>query len=477
MELLHVKGNRIIDLSGRPVRLRGVCIGGWMNMENFINGYTGAEHSLRATMAQVLGTSRAEFFFDRMLDYFFAEEDVVFLKSLGTSVVRLPLNYRHFENDSQPFKYIEKGFDRLDQALNWCEKHDLYVILDLHSVQGSQNSDWHSDNATRQVNFWQHPHFQDRFVALWEEFARRYQGNSTVAGYNVMNEPLCNQPDGRINFSYSPNWDLFNQIYRRVVNAIRKIDPQHIIFLEGDYFSSRFAGLEAPFTDNLVYSSHNYIEALQFSSAYPGVNSGQYWDHDRQEQVFLKAEGTQYAQKHQVPLWVGEFSPVFMGKSQELPNRSRALDDQIDAIENFGGHWTTWTYKDIGVMSWVFLHPESEYMQSLKFFLKHKEDLGTDFWFSGLPVTPAKQLIRDLAGCVEETLTGADINPKDNQLFLQQAVSSIYIGQLMQPEYARVFKDMSETDLDRVLQSFALKNCLKQDEVVNVVRKHMARPA
>lgn len=35
----------------------------------FIAGYPGSEHGLRATMAQVLGEGKAQFFFDRLLDY------------------------------------------------------------------------------------------------------------------------------------------------------------------------------------------------------------------------------------------------------------------------------------------------------------------------------------------------------------------------------------------------------------------------
>ena len=38
MDLLQVKGNQIVDSQGRSVILRGVCVGGWMNMEDFING-------------------------------------------------------------------------------------------------------------------------------------------------------------------------------------------------------------------------------------------------------------------------------------------------------------------------------------------------------------------------------------------------------------------------------------------------------
>ena len=127
----------------------GPCVGGWMNMEDFIDGFPGCEHDLRATMSEFIGPDKAHFFYDRLLDYFFNEDDVAFIKSFGANVVRLPLNYRHFERDDNPFHYLEDGFKRLDQAVEWCTKHGLYAILDLHSVQGWQNTDWHCDNSSR----------------------------------------------------------------------------------------------------------------------------------------------------------------------------------------------------------------------------------------------------------------------------------------------------------------------------------------
>src|SRR5947207_3622770 len=76
---LSVRGSAIVDPRGAPVRLRGPCVGGWMNLEDFITGHPGAEHALRATMADILGPGRASFFFERLLDHFFAEDDVAFL--------------------------------------------------------------------------------------------------------------------------------------------------------------------------------------------------------------------------------------------------------------------------------------------------------------------------------------------------------------------------------------------------------------
>ena len=42
--------------------------------------------------------AKATFFFERLLDHFFTEDDVAFMKACGATVVRLPLNYRHFES-------------------------------------------------------------------------------------------------------------------------------------------------------------------------------------------------------------------------------------------------------------------------------------------------------------------------------------------------------------------------------------------
>src|SRR5512141_2456186 len=173
------------------------------------------------------------------------------MKECGATVVRLPVNYRHFERDDAPFQYLEKGFGRLEQMVGWCAKHGLYVIIDLHAVQGWQNTDWHCDNPSRQTLFWTQRQFQDRFVALWEEFARRYKGNPVIAGYGVMNEPLKGELIGSLDDNYQPEWDVLNLVYRLVVSAIRSIDPDHIICLEGDQFSVKFSGLDAPFADNL----------------------------------------------------------------------------------------------------------------------------------------------------------------------------------------------------------------------------------
>jgi len=474
MEILRTRANQIVTAGGQPIHLRGTCVGGWMNMENFINGYPGAEHTLRAVMREVLGASKAEFFFDRLLDHFFNESDIAFMKTYGATVVRLPMNYRHFESDAQPFHYLEAGFARLNKVVEWCAKHELYVILDLHSVQGWQNPSWHSDNANHITLFWENPHYQDRFVALWEELARRYKGNPTIAGYNVMNEPVTNAPRGRFTEAYTSNWEVINRVYQRVVNAIRMIDPDHIIFLEGDLFSARFNGFEPPAADNLVYSSHNYTPAGFGPGVYPGTFQGQHWDFEHQVEVFLAHPGTQYTRQHTVPLWVGEFGSLYNGPAEEVGDRLRAMDDEIRVFTMHDVHWTTWTYKDVGVMGWVTLDPNSPYIQTIGSILEAKRLLGTDSWLGNLPTTPAKDKVGELADLIVQQVGVPNLPRDEVKRYLSQAALEGYTGGLMQFAYAEKFKHMSEQQIDQVLQSFAVENCIKHVDLLTILKRHLS---
>lgn len=489
MEFLRVSGPHIVDSKGKKVRLRGTCPGGWMNMEDFINGHPGAEHTLRAQMVEVLGTARAHFFFERLLDHFFNEDDVIFLKNAGASVVRFPLNYRHFEDDGAPFKYKEAGFNRLDQVLRHCENHGLYVILDLHSAQGWQNVHWHSDNASRISLLWTVSSYQDRYVALWQEFARRYGNRAVIAGYDILNEPCSNNEIGdypfNINANYRPAWERINPLFRRVVTEIRKFDSRHIIFLEGDNYAKQFMGFDRPFDDNLAYSSHNYTVPGFGPGRYPGTihprsvntSGSEDWDLAKQEQFFLDAEGTKFTQQHNVPLWVGEFGSVFNGPPDENPDRLRALDDQIGIFERHEAHWTTWNYKDIGVMGMLTLDPASPYMERIRNLLGKKRALGTDDWMKWLPPTPVKDATAQLAGKILDVVGDPQLDPALNARCVSQALLCFYAGTLMQPLYARLFKGLSETELDHILASFSAKQCVPNQGLVSVLSKYMARPA
>jgi len=99
---------------------------------------------------------------------------------LGLNCIRVPFNYRHFEDDINPGVYKEEGFRLLDRVVERCTRENLYVVLDMHAVPGGQNQDWHSDSGVHKALFWQHKEFQDRAVNLWVALAKRYAGNVHV---------------------------------------------------------------------------------------------------------------------------------------------------------------------------------------------------------------------------------------------------------------------------------------------------------
>jgi len=458
-DFLRVRGSEIVNGHGETVRLRGFCLGGWLNMENFITGYPGHESGMRAAVAGVVDEAKARFFFERFLHYFIAEDDLRFIKSLGCNVVRIPLNYRHFESDNRPFEYKSEGFALLDQVIGWASAQKIYVILDLHAVQGWQNSGWHCDNACRRGHFWGQKVFEDRAVALWEELARRYRDEPFVVGYNVMNEPDTEEVA----------W--LNHFYRRVTTAIRAIDTDHILFLEGDHWSQEFEGLEPPFDSNTVYSSHNYVVPGLDNGEYPGMFDGKFYDCARLEREYL--ERTAFMRQHGVPHWLGEFGCLYTDSALEA-SRLRVMADLLDIVEKQGDHWTIWTYKDIGKMGLVYADPKSEWMRRTRAVREAKTVLRCDRWIER-DEGEIDQLVQQIVTHTRRVLAdqpGEWTRLRDN---LSGAICEGVLSQMLLPAFAEQFHGMSENEIDRMMESFALRNCVQREGLAQLISARLLR--
>ena len=59
--------------------LKGIGLGGWMNMENFITGFPATESLQRAALRRTLGDEAYARFFERFLDVFYADAEAAFL--------------------------------------------------------------------------------------------------------------------------------------------------------------------------------------------------------------------------------------------------------------------------------------------------------------------------------------------------------------------------------------------------------------
>jgi len=479
MEFLSTRGKDIINDRGEKIFLRGTCIGGWMNLEDFINAYPGTATTLKRQMQNTLGKEGSDYFFKRMADYFFAEADVAYIASLGANVIRIPLNYREFEDDEAPFVYKKAAFDRLDEAIEWCEKHQVYAILDVHAAAGWQNNHWHSDNERGACMLWRHPHFQERLIRFWEALATHYKDNPTVAGYEILNEPNTANPDGEHPFdfygNYKPDWPRINDLYQRAVEAIRKIDPKHIIFLEGDNYGRCFSGLTAPFADNLVYSSHNYVMPGFGPGEYPGYYDSPtgkvYWDKNKQRSELLNHEGMKFCEKHQVPLLIGEFGSQYHGPEADVPYRLASMKDQLEVYNEFGVNWTTWTFKDAGIMGCVTLDKNSEYLRIVEPVQEMKRFLGAENFVAQHWESPGRIKARELSELIRvasmEPTNGSD----ETAYTFNYAALTGFAAAMLQPAYARRFSDVTEADIDRILSGFALENCVPNEKFIAILKE------
>jgi aryl-phospho-beta-D-glucosidase BglC (GH1 family) len=479
MERLSVYKGKIVDEHEKPVYLRGTCIGGWMNMEDFINGYPGTESGMKLALKNEIGADKTELFMNCIMDNFLAEEDIQFIKSTGANCVRLPLSYKHFEDDMNPFVYKEEGLKRLDAMIELCNKYELYVILDLHAAAGWQNCHWHSDNERGNSLLWTVKHYQDRMVGLWEELARRYKVCANVAGYNIVNEPSTGNPNGEHGYDFyhlfQPDWKAINDLYRRVTKAIRQIDSKHLIFLEGDFYARLFSGLDEPFDVNTVYSNHNYISSGFGPGEYPGYYGDTYWDKHKMKAEFLQHEGYLFTQKHNVPLWVGEFGSQYHGAKEDIKYRIKSMDDQLSLYNELNAHWTTWTYKDPGIMGWVTLNPENEYMKIIAPIQKMKKQIGAENFvalYEGQ--SKGKEIAKMLADYILETSGNIDLSKEDNAYTLNYAVLTGYAAATIQRTYAKKFKGYSEDDLVRIAESFKLSNCVPNEKYIALLKKRIA---
>ncbi len=467
MEFLNVKRSQIVTASGAPIRLRGFNAGGWLSMEDFVNGFPGAEHTLRETMTRIVGSEKTACFFDNWLKTFFTEADVKTIRRLGANVIRLPFNYRHFERDDKPFEYLDSGFALLDSAVSWCARHGIYLILDMHAAQGWHNPDWHADSAHMHVMLYTHKDFVDRFAALWGAIAKRYKNEAAVAGYALLNEPVT-----RVEYeSYDPSyfdWDGLNRVHRRAAEAIRRVDKRHLLFLEGDNFSSEYDGLDVTFDPRIVLSLHNYIEATDCAGEYPGITDGEHWDKTRIAKRFAEHSGVCKAREHGLPMLVGEFGALHWQAGKQAKYRIQAVADQIEAYEEAGAHWTVWNYKDIGIRRGVF-RPKltSKYRRLVEPVLQARSAVAD--WTNDSDSGAGKSIQR-LMDTLDEFLAAQAIQPIERGRFKQYMMFG-YNAHLLQVAYAKLFAEKTENEIADILSSFDIRRCEAQKTYVAMLKK------
>ncbi|MDR2974013.1 MAG: glycoside hydrolase family 5 protein [Propionibacteriaceae bacterium] len=460
MRWISVSGDRLVDQGGATVVLTGFGLGGWLNMENFITGYPATETLQREALRRALGPEGYQAFFDEFDQVFFSDHDARYIASLGCNSVRLPFNYRRLEDDRAPFVIKPEGLAALDRAVEICKRAGLHVILDLHAAPGCQNQSWHSDNPTHWDAFWDHVHFQDRVVHLWRVLADRYQDEPAVAGYNLLNEPA-----DRTGARLSPFYD-------RLSAAVRQIDPRHVLFLDGNTYSTDFSMFDRPI-DNAVYTAHDYARpGMLPRSAYPGETEGKYFDRDKLEQVFL--ERTQFQRRTGTPIWVGEFGPQYTGDPARDAERVQMLRDQLDIYAAAGASWSLWTYKDVGLQGIRVVPPESSYLRQIAGVLVAKARLGTDQW--GGDDSGVRCLIDPIMEVFAREFPDFDPYPWGVDRWVGVLVRSILLAEPLVSQFEAAFRGLSPAEAKDRAACFAFDKTVETTALAQVLRVALGVP-
>jgi endoglucanase len=457
--LIRVQGSGLVRGAGTPVVLRGVGLGGWMNMENFITGYPANESQQRAALREALGEDGYRRFGDRFLRAFFDDADAAFLASLGVTCVRLPFNYRHFEDDDRPFELKDEGFRALDRAIEICARNRIYTVLDLHALPGFQNQHWHSDNPTHWAQFWAHRHFQDRAVHLWEALAARYRDHPWVAGYNPINEPA------------DPTGAAIGPFYQRLERAIRAVDKDHVLFLDGNRYSLDFDMFGEPLP-NCVYTAHDYaLPGFFDGGGYPGITRGQYVDRAVVESTFLAR--TEYMRRTGTPIWIGEFGPVFVGDPVRDAERYQLLRDQLELYQQHAAGWSLWTYKDIGLQGLVHLPSDAPYLRRIAPVLAKKARLGVDAW--GSVDTGVRHILDPIERTFREEFPDFDPFPFGVKSWVDTLVRHILLAEPMVREFGRCFAGVSPDEAEALADEFRFDRCVVRTPLAELLRGFLSR--
>lgn len=255
LSMLHASGRQIVDTSGKTVQLKGFNLGGWFVMEGYMSpmdaGSLTDTYSVMKQLDAAYGVTEERALMKAYQDTWIQDQDFANIKAAGFNVVRVPLWWGQFfdlDNPTIP-GWRSDAFVELDQLVANAAANGIYVIFDMHGVIGGQGTDVDTGQGNRNA-FWSNTEFQSDTAWLWWQIANHFKGNTTVAGYDLINEPTG-----------APNNNAVWSAYSRFYNSIRSIDPDHMIFIEGTWGNWNWDMLPPPSQygwTNVVYEMHEY---------------------------------------------------------------------------------------------------------------------------------------------------------------------------------------------------------------------------
>lgn len=339
---ISVKGKEITGANGKPFLMKGTNLGNWLVPEGYMFKLkqAGSPRLINELICELVGPTAAREFWNRYIDNYITAADIHYLKSIGCNSIRLPFHYKLFTRE----EYLAstdstRGFRYLDRIIKWCKKEGIYVMLDMHCAPGGQTGD-NIDDSYGFPYLFSDPASQQLTIDIWQQIASRYKNETTVLGYDLLNEPIAHY------FDVAAINPLLEPLYKKITAAIRKTDKNHIILLGGAQWDSNFKIFGQPFDNKLVYTFHKY------------------WTDTTQKEI---QQYVNFANKYNVPIYLGESGE----------NNDAWVKGFRNLLDSNRIGWHFWPYKKMKAESGIatFKQPDT-YQQLIDYSAKNRADFG-----------------------------------------------------------------------------------------------------
>lgn len=351
-------------------KIKGVNLGNWLVLEKWMlpelfEG-TGAEDEI--WLNRKMNPAELKEKMKEHRDTFITEQDFAFIKEQGIWLLRIPVPYFIF-GDRPPFNGC---VEYLDKAFDWAEKYGLQILIDLHTVPGSQNG-YDNGGLTGVCKWCKNPEEVEFALTVLERLTKRYGQREGLYGIEVLNEPIsflvyatapstgkAVDKEEAKGSGYVPLPFLEN-FYRNAYRRLRKILPENKTIVFHDGFRLRHWGkfFRKEHMKNVVLDTHIYIFAME---SFVPIHMP--WVY----QIYIKSQQRLIERiQRDVPVVVGEWcicnkyaEKAVSGKSaEESSDRSAqaaAQDElrkkryleiaamQLQAWES-GAGWIYWSYQ------------------------------------------------------------------------------------------------------------------------------------
>lgn len=351
-------------------KIKGVNLGNWLVLEKWMlpelfEG-TGAEDEI--WLNRKMNSAELKEKMKEHRDTFITEQDFAFIKEQGIWLLRIPVPYFIF-GDRPPFNGC---VEYLDKAFDWAEKYGLQILIDLHTVPGSQNG-YDNGGLTGVCKWCKNPEEVEFALTVLERLAKRYGQREGLYGIEALNEPIsflvyatapstgkAVDKEEAKGSGYVPLPFLEN-FYRNAYRRLRKILPENKTIVFHDGFRLRHWGkfFRKEHMKNVVLDTHIYIFAME---SFVPIHMP--WVY----QIYIKSQQRLIERiQKDVPVVVGEWcicnkyaEKAVSGKSaEESSDRSAQADAQdelrkkryleiaamqLQAWES-GAGWIYWSYQ------------------------------------------------------------------------------------------------------------------------------------